>query len=109
MTERERRIAANEAVFRQANEELESLQGTGAGSVLDLLCECGHAACVDTLSMSAEAYERLRSDPIQFVVLAGHELPDVETVVERTDAFVVVRKDDREAQELARGTDPRAD
>jgi predicted NBD/HSP70 family sugar kinase len=107
MTERERRIAANEAVFRQANEELEALQRAGPGSRLDLLCECGREGCLDTFSMSAEAYERLRADPIQFAVRPGHELRDVETVTERQQEFVVVRKDDPDARELVRTTDPR--
>ena len=109
MDDRERRIAANEAVFRQANEELEALQGSTPGAQLDLLCECGVQDCTDTLAMSAEEYELVRAGPLRFAVKPGHETHDVETVIERHDGYFVVRKDDPEAQELVRATDPRSD
>ena len=109
MDDRERRIAANEAVFRQANEELEALQGSTPGTRLDLLCECGVQDCTDTLELRAEEYQLVRADPLQFAVKPGHETHDVETVIARHDGYFVVRKDDPEAQALVRATDQRSD
>ena len=39
-------------------------------------------------------YERLRSDKRRFAFVHGHEIPEVETVVERRDGFFVVEKHD---------------
>ena len=49
----------------------------------------------------------MRADPRRFVMIAGHELPDVETVVERAPDYVVVEKRD-EAGETAAAADPRS-
>ena len=45
----------------------------------------------------------MRADPTHFVVLPGHELLDVVTVIERHDTFNVVRKDPGGPAEVARG------
>jgi hypothetical protein len=57
--------------------------------------------------MTAAEYARVRSSPERFVVVPGHVLPEVEHVVERTDAYEVVEKIGAGAR-LARRTDPRA-
>jgi hypothetical protein len=57
--------------------------------------------------MSLVEYELVRGDPLHFLVLPGHELEDVEDVVERGDGFTVVRKRDGAAQ-VAAATDPRS-
>ena len=56
--------------------------------------------------MSVEAYEAVRASPRRFLVLEGHETPEVERVVERHPAYVVVEKLD-EAARVAEETDPR--
>ena len=53
------------------------------------------------------APEQVRAEPTHFLVVPGHELPEVETVVRREDRFWVVRKDAGEPEELAIETDPR--
>ena len=42
------------------------------------------------------------------VVLPGHALPDVETVVEEHEGFTVVRKNPGGPEEVARALDPRS-
>lgn len=99
----------NEAVFREVNERIEDLAGAVGlkTQVLDLVCECGDATCVERLSMTRAEYEELRSDPHQFAVHPGHEYPDIESVVARLKNHDVVRKDSGVAEQIAEQTDPR--
>ena len=109
MDKRKRRIALNEAVFREANEALSSLQGPqGEARLLDLLCECGNPDCVDKIEMSIEAYEWLRADPARFALVSGHEQPDVETIIQRHQRYDVVEKHAGESERVAKATNPRS-
>jgi hypothetical protein len=107
--ERERRIGLNEALFREVNERLEELaQGFAhTPEKLDLICECGNASCASRIEMDREEYEQVRSDSATFAIAKGHEIADVEEIVERQKAYDVVRKTAGEAEEVAEKTDPR--
>jgi hypothetical protein len=106
--ERERRIGMNEALFREVNERLEELaQGFAHPGKLDLICECGNASCASRIEMDRKEYEQVRSDSATFAVVKGHEIPDVEEIVERGKRYDVVRKIADEAEEIAEKTDPR--
>ena len=109
MDERKRRIGLNEAVFREANERIEELNKTFATLTdnLVLVCECGFADCVEKISMTVEEYEELRANSAHFAIVHGHEIPDVESVVEKHEGYDVVRKDDGVAKKIAEVTDPR--
>lgn len=109
MTEdRGRRIGLNEALFRQVNERISELGDDFHMKELEILCECGDIDCGDRFEIEHQAYEELRSEPTHFAVLPGHEIPDVETVVERRRVYTVVRKDPGGPAEVAEKTDPRA-
>ena len=104
--ERTRRIGLNEAMFREINERLEALaERRGQSGLLDLVCECGHRDCADRIILTPEEYRALRSDSAQFVVLPGHEIPEVEDVVQRMRGRLIVRKRAGEAEAVARATD----
>jgi hypothetical protein len=109
VSSREERIGLNEAVFREVNERIEDLAETFdlKTQSLDLICECGDAACVERISMTPAEYELLRSEAHQFAVYPGHEYPDVESVVARLKNYDVVRKDSGVAEQIAEQTDPR--
>jgi hypothetical protein len=110
MDERERRVGRNEAVFREVNERIESLnRGIAAISnrTMHVVCECGDLTCAEQLAIDVEAYERVRADGACFIVLPGHEDPTVERVVERAATYHVVRKEPGEAEHTAEATDPR--
>ena len=103
MEERERRIARNEAVFREANErnhELNQIFATFTDELV-LVCECGDGKCAEQIAMTPQAYEELRAVPAHFAVLPGHEAPDVEQVVARRDGYDVVKKDEGIARRIA--------
>jgi hypothetical protein len=111
VSERARRIGLNEAVFRQVNERIEELADTFGltNQKLDLVCECGNASCASRIEMDHREYEALRSDSTTFAVVRGHEILDVEEVVERRPGYDVVRKRAGEAKQVAEQTDPRSD
>ena len=106
--ERVRRIGLNEAVFRAVNEEIEGISDRfGLNDDLDLICECGDSECAERIRMKRDEYEALRADATTFAVVPGHEIPDVEDVVERRSGYDVVRKRSGAAAALAEETDTR--
>jgi hypothetical protein len=109
VSERERKLGLNEAMFRQVNERLEELNRTFADFTdhLQVVCECADIGCAEMIDVPARDYERVRADPTHFIVLPGHEVFDVEDVVEEHARFHVVRKREGEPARVARATDPR--
>jgi hypothetical protein len=105
-----RRIGENEVIFREVNERVRETQETfeaGRGDA-EFVCECGDPGCVDRIRMTLEEYEELRSDPTHFAIRPGHEIPEVETVVQREGRYDVVRKLPGGPEEIAISTDPRS-
>ena len=101
------RLAHNESVFRSINERIEAGSWPSSPSeAVAFRCECAALGCNLLLEATVADYEAIRSDPRQFVVVPGHELPTIETVVLRTPGYVVVRKVG-DAGEVADATDPR--
>jgi hypothetical protein len=103
MSDHLERVAKNEELFRAVNRRIEDVNEAFSivSSRFVVLCECGDAACTDTLSIERADYERARSDPTYFVVLPGHELAEVERVVARGDGYLIVKK--REGRPAALG------
>jgi hypothetical protein len=108
MDAREKRLAENEAIFRDINERIEEAAAWGGRDehVFEFFCECSNTDCTLLLPMTLSEYERVRADPTQFVVAPGHELPEIEAVALRTDAYQVVRKRG-EAARFVTERDPR--
>jgi hypothetical protein len=109
MDERERRLAKNESVFRAVNERIEQVAGAHGTDQHEFafFCECSNADCTLQLRLTLAAYESARRDPAVFVVAPGHELPQIEEVLQRTAGYQLVRKHG-EAAELAEELDPRS-
>ncbi|HEU5288513.1 MAG TPA: hypothetical protein VFV20_08930 [Candidatus Limnocylindria bacterium] len=91
MTEREARVARNESRFRYRNEALHRHAGILPGTIA-YACECPADDCRELIVLTAEQYESVRADDRQFLVARGHEVPDVEAVVEDNGTWLVVRK-----------------
>jgi hypothetical protein len=83
------RIAQTELFFRAVNEEIALNDGHGTTV---FLCECGNAACSEALELTADALLRLHAESGLSVVLPGHEISDIETVVGRHNGYLVVRR-----------------
>jgi chemotaxis response regulator CheB len=56
--------------------------------------------------MNVDEYEVIRSEPAQFAVIAGHQIPDAEDVVVTHDHYLIVRKHG-DAGIVANQSDPR--
>ena len=108
--DRARRVGLNEAIFRQVNEQIRDLNRTfeTEEGTMTVICECGNSDCAERLELRVQDYERVRSDARHYVIAKGHEIPSVETVVEQTDGYDVVQKDEGVPAELSRDLDPRS-
>jgi hypothetical protein len=95
----ERRLALNEAIFRDVNERIREISDTFGekDATYDFLCECSDPGCTEKVVMTSAEYEYVRSDPTRFVVMKGHALPEVESVVDRARDHVVVEKEGQAA------------
>jgi hypothetical protein len=108
--EQARRVGLNEALFREVNEQIRSLNDDSAADdgAITVICECGDADCTERLELRLSDYERVRADSLQYVIAAGHVFPEVERVVEKSDGYEIVQKQASPAVELSEETDPRS-
>jgi hypothetical protein len=101
------RLGQNEALFRSINERIEA--GTWPATPSDVVafrCECAALGCNLLVEATLSEYESVRANARQFIVAPGHEIPGIEEVVRRTDAYVVVQKVG-DAGRVTDTTDPR--
>ena len=106
---REARLAHNEVVFRSVNESIEQQAITFGGlDAYEFICECAQSTCFDRIELTLGEYERVRAEGTRFVVVPGHENPEVELVVETYPTFSLVEKDGP-AGIVADDEDPRGD
>src|SRR5918997_4245491 len=107
---RTERIARNESAFRALNESLRGSIHSGRPDTdqAGFVCECGNSDCDTTFRLPLPAYESIRQDPMLFFVVPGHDIPDVEDVVDEGDGYRVVRKHE-DAAEIVEQTDRRRD
>ncbi len=92
-SEREERIARNEALFKAANERMAAWAERQDAEGTELyFCECADTECTEKIALRQDDYERVRSEPNRFFVLPGHVVPDAETVVESHGDWLVVEK-----------------
>ena len=105
--EREERIARNEAAFRKVNEAIAAGRDTEGHGRVAFLCECGALGCNRLVELSPPEYEGVRADPRRFLLIEGHEEPEVEEVVEVHDRYIVVAKREPTAA-IVEATDPRS-
>jgi len=101
------RLGHNESVFREINERIEA--GTWISSPTERVafaCECAALRCNVLVELTVSEYEAVRAHPRRFLLAPGHELPAIETVVHRSDGYVVVEKAG-DAAKAAEATDPR--
>jgi hypothetical protein len=92
------------------NERIERVTETlqVAGEQIAILCECGDDTCTKRVEVALADYERIRRDPELFFIVPGHDVPDIEDVVERDTGWEVVRKKSGEPADLATELDPRS-
>jgi hypothetical protein len=103
------RLARNEDLFREVNEAIEHVARSfrDDAHLFQFLCECADTGCGELVDLTVGEYEHVRSRPEWFVVLDGHQNPELEQVRERHAGYLVVEKTG-EAGDTARRLDPRA-
>ena len=109
------RNAVTQNRYREANERVAEVYNKFAAlggfdkttELFELFCECGKQnPCGERVKVSAATYERVRADPLAFILTPGHGVAAVEEMVERGQGFLVARNFGR-AAEIARAADPR--
>ena len=113
MDERATKLGLNEALYREVNERVAEVaerfvEVETRVNRVHFNCECGDAGCTEQIDMTLSEYEGIRAEPTRFAVVIGHELPEIEQVVARHQAYLVVEKQHPEAERVAVETDPRS-
>ena len=108
---RDRKIALNQSIFRDANERIERAAQSHrfeANQGVPFLCECADPGCSETVMLSLADYEAVRAHADRFFLVAGHEAAaeTQERIVEGGDGYAVVEKTGTAGAEAER-LDPR--
>lgn len=108
MDARERRLAENEALFREVNERVESIASKHGDDehVYEFYCECANGDCTMQVAVTLAEYENVRASGRRFLIAPEHAFPEVETVVERHESHWVIEKIG-DSGAFAEGVDPR--
>ena len=103
----ERRLAENEVFFRGPNQQiveglLDLQKKAKAEGYSDLLvdedypiqfyCECSDEKCRKRIELTSKQYSDLHQNSSQFMVLPGHNIPELERVMQSTDRYMIVEK-----------------
>jgi hypothetical protein len=98
-TPRARRLRANEELMEELNRRMERAIGEireedddEPDAPIAFLCECSHLDCRERIHLEPSRFDRIHRDPEQFILVPGHEIPDVERIVDQFGDFLVVRK-----------------
>jgi hypothetical protein len=91
------KIARNNALFRDANDEIESAAtdfGLDDGRIVPFICECSDERCTQIIRLTLAEYRHVRSNRRWFAHAPQHEqaIPGVVRLVEQEDRFVLVEK-----------------
>ncbi len=81
--------ARDQSLFRDVNERVAQYV---SALVPEFLCECTSHECIAAIPIAAEDYEAIRAVSNHFLVLPGHVVPEIETVVRETHRYAVVEK-----------------
>ena len=107
-TPSQRRLAENEVVFRQTNQQIpknlaavkelaeEDNQQSIVKNIDDIpvsfYCECSDEKCRERIVLKPAEYTALHQNSSQFIVIPGHEVPTIERVVNKSNDYLVVEK-----------------
>jgi hypothetical protein len=95
----EQQQVRNQVLFRDVNGRIfevlktESLDlSTDGNHETEFVCECRQEGCNETVSLTVAEYEGVRSSDTVFVVLPGHETPEVMDTLLTNERFSLVEK-----------------
>jgi hypothetical protein len=87
---RRQRAAKNQSLFREVNERIDEL--SASATFATFICECMTETCDEPVPLTRDEYELIRADSNSFFVIPGHEMHEIEEVVDATDRYFVVAK-----------------
>ena len=101
--------AENQSGFRDFNEWIKRFnQRIGNHRPLhEYVCECSDASCRQSIEVSDEEYDLIRSHGARFAIALDHENPEIDVVMSAGDRFATIEKLPGWAATLAIKTDPR--
>jgi hypothetical protein len=91
----EKRIARNDATFREANEQIGAAAGIyGIEGAVPFICECADPACSEIVPLELRQYEEIRADSRHFLNVPGHEAAaqGAAVVIDKREGYVIVEK-----------------
>ena len=109
----ERRQIENEMIFRRANEKVQDelaeldTKHIEDGNIdltrtedllLHFMCECSDESCIKRIPMKLSVYEKIHDRRDSFIVLPGHQVDPIESVVKKTSGYNVVKKNNQTAE-----------
>ena len=106
---KEEKLAQNEAMFREVNENIEKAAIEHRYEATELpvfVCECSNDQCGDLIRLSLPEYEDVRRHGDRFFIVPGHEIPEIERVIETYEHHAVIEKIGK-GRDISRDTDPR--
>jgi hypothetical protein len=87
------RVRQNEETFAKANEQIRaSAEQYEFAEPVPFLCECSKVSCTETIPLSLTTYREARDRGEAFILLAGHNDPQVERIVGDGAGYVLVEK-----------------
>ena len=92
-TARKRKVAENELLLENVVKHVGQLGRSRPDGAVDVICECVRDGCRAMLAVPFREYARTRStEPRRFMIVAGHESPTLDAVVERRDRYLLVEE-----------------
>jgi hypothetical protein len=85
------RLARNQTLFREVNERMLDLNGGQDGSMV-FVCECSNVDCTATMAIRKADYESVRAHPTFFAIVPGHEILEIEKIIDQRNGFTIVQK-----------------
>jgi hypothetical protein len=99
--------AHTEALFRDVNERIaESAEQFEVGTT-QFICECADPNCTHRVEATLVEYEEVRADGATFMLVPGHDEPDIERVIADKGRFQVVEKVQKTVRQVVRRLNPR--
>ena len=83
--------ARTQSLLRDVNERIEAITAERSPDG-EILCECAHEGCAETIPVTLDEYDAVRRIPTHFFVRPGHDVPEIERVVDEMERYVVVEK-----------------
>jgi hypothetical protein len=89
------RLVRNQELFRAVNQKLRELNVVFegfAGETAVFVCECSRLDCIQQIELPLQVFDSVAARPGRFLLVAGHEAPEVDAVVERADDYIIVER-----------------